>query len=118
MTPSIWSPWQVNLTKLVLAYISNLVDSNKKIQKWIDNIYKILEEKNDAIGLVKSKIQKQVERTRQEESSPKNTTLFFSILLETKDLLKATIELLQEYYEVYDKSVDPATIESEKEIEK
>jgi hypothetical protein len=39
--------------------------------------------------------QKQVERTRTTESSPKNTTLYFSILLEMEDLLKAKINLLE-----------------------
>ncbi|MDD3720995.1 MAG: inorganic phosphate transporter [Lutibacter sp.] len=39
--------------------------------------------------------QKQVERTRTTESSPKNTTLYFSILLEIEDLLKAKIKLLE-----------------------
>jgi len=41
--------------------------------------------------------QKQVERTRTTESSPKNTTLYFSILLETEDLIKATMDLLELY---------------------
>lgn len=43
------------------------------------------------------KIQKQVERTRTDESSPKNTALYFSILLETKDLLVATMNMLETY---------------------
>ncbi|MFA5296705.1 MAG: inorganic phosphate transporter, partial [Lutibacter sp.] len=38
--------------------------------------------------------QKQVERTRTTESSPKNTTLYFSILLEIEDLINAKINLL------------------------
>lgn len=45
------------------------------------------------------KIQKQVERTRTDESSPKNTALYFSLLLETKDLLVATMNLLETYDE-------------------
>lgn len=60
------------------------------------------------------KIQKQVERTRTEESSPKNTTLYFSILLETKDLLNATMNLLEEYYNAHDSSVKPAAIPDSK----
>ena len=53
-----------------------------------------------------------MERTRTEESSPKNTTLYFSVLLETKDLLNATMNLLEEYYNAHDASVKPATIGS------
>ena len=73
----------------------------------------ILGRKEEILGFVSAKIQKQVERTRTEESSPKNTTLYFSILLETKDLLKATMSLLEEYYNAHDSSVKPATIESD-----
>ncbi len=70
----------------------------------------ILNEKNKIFNVVTDKIQKQVERTRSEESSPKNTTLYFSLLLETKDLLKATMSLLEEYYNAHDGSVEPAKI--------
>jgi phosphate/sulfate permease len=68
----------------------------------------ILGRKQEILGLVTAKIQKQVERTRTEESSPKNTTLYFSILLETKDLLNATMNLLEEYHNAHDSSVIPA----------
>ena len=43
---------------------------------------------------------KQVERTRTTESSPKNTTLYFSILLEIEDLIKAKITLLESYTKI------------------
>ncbi|MBT8257579.1 MAG: inorganic phosphate transporter [Bacteroidia bacterium] len=78
-----------------------------------EHIGEILSKKKDVYGLVKEKIQKQVERTRTEESSPKNTTLYFSILLETKDLLNAMMNLLEEYHSAHDISVEPATISSE-----
>ncbi|MCO4821277.1 MAG: inorganic phosphate transporter [Flavobacteriaceae bacterium] len=75
-----------------------------------ERIGDILKNKKKAYDLVKEKIQKQVERTRTEESSPKNTTLYFSLLLETKDLLNATMSLLEEYHDSHDSSVEPATI--------
>ncbi|MEL0455666.1 inorganic phosphate transporter [Flavobacteriaceae bacterium SZ-1-7] len=77
----------------------------------------ILGRKEEIISLVTNKIQKQVERTRNEESSPKNTTLYFSILLETKDLLNATMNLLEEYYTAHDSSVKPAKISSASVVE-
>ncbi len=70
----------------------------------------ILNKKDEITSLVSKKIQKQVERTRTEESSPKNTTLYFSLLLETKDLLNATMSLLEQYYHAHDASVPPAKI--------
>ncbi|WP_298493548.1 inorganic phosphate transporter [uncultured Algibacter sp.] len=75
-----------------------------------EQIGNILNKKDDAFNILSEKIQKQVERTRTEESSPKNTTLYFGLLLETKDLLKATMALLDEYYNAHDASVKPATI--------
>ena len=59
----------------------------------------IIDQKQALLLKVKESIQKQVERTRTEESSPKNTTLYFSILLETKDLIKANMNILNLYYE-------------------
>ena len=82
-----------------------------------EQIGAILDKKKVVYDLVKEKIQKQVERTRKEESSPKNTTLYFSLLLETKDLLNATMSLLQEYHDSHDRTVEPATIESEEDSE-
>ena len=75
-----------------------------------EQIGAILDERTEVYNLVKDKIKKQVARTRTEESSPKNTTLYFSLLLETKDLLKATMSLLEEYHNSFDSSVEPATI--------
>lgn len=74
----------------------------------------MLNNKKVIFDTLTQKIQKQVERTRTEESSPKNTTLYFSILLETKDLLTATMNLLEEYYQAYDDTVVPATIAVDK----
>ncbi|KAB1067995.1 inorganic phosphate transporter [Tamlana haliotis] len=73
-------------------------------------ILEILTQKASLYALVTDKIHKQIERTRTDESSPKNTTLYFSLLLETKDLLKATMDLLEEYDNAHDGSVEPARI--------
>ena len=64
----------------------------------------ILNRKTELINSVSDKINKQIERTRADESSPKNTTLYFSLLIGTKDLLNATMSILDEYYSSYDKS--------------
>ena len=58
----------------------------------------ILEEKQNLLDSVSQKIEKQVERTRSADASPKNTMLYFSILQETEDLIKATMNLLEHYY--------------------
>ena len=75
-----------------------------------EQIGSIIKRKKELFDLVTDKIVKQVARTRTEESSPKNTTLYFGLLLETKDLLTATMNLLEEYYNSHDSSVEPATI--------
>jgi hypothetical protein len=50
------------------------------------------------LDLIKSKIDSQIARTRKEAISPKNTALCFNLLLESKDLVKAVIKLVEEYY--------------------
>ncbi len=82
-----------------------------------EQIGKVIDTKGEFFSMLSDKIQKQVKRTRTEESSPKNTTLYFSILLETKDLLTATMNLLEEYHHAHDASVKPATINVVDEIE-
>jgi phosphate/sulfate permease len=62
-----------------------------------ENINTILNEKQQLLDTVNERIKKQVARTRTEDDSPKNTTLYFSLLLETKDLIKATMSLLEAY---------------------
>jgi len=111
--------------KLKFSQIKELKEVDDRFETFFNNtknafdsrsfeeIGEILGRKKEIISLVTDKIQKQVERTRTEESSPKNTTLYFSLLLETKDLLNATMSLLQEYHDAHDSSVKPATLTTE-----
>ncbi len=111
-----------NHKKLKFSQIKELKEIDERFEKFFSNtknafdsrsfeeIGSIISRRDEIKGLVKDKIQKQVERTRNEESSPKNTTLYFSLLLETKDLLYATMNLLEEYHMAHDSSVEPATI--------
>ncbi|MCG2417665.1 inorganic phosphate transporter [Aequorivita sp. F47161] len=72
-------------------------------KKEFQRIGNLLENKDEIFGSLSNKIEKQIARTRTEESSPKNTTLYFSLLLETKDLVKALMSLMEEYYSSYKK---------------
>ncbi len=67
-------------------------------------IAQVLAQKDEIFDSLSYKIEKQIARTRSEESSPKNTTLYFSLLLETKDLVTALMNLMQEYYSSYKKN--------------
>ena len=67
----------------------------------LGDISSLLKEKNELLLNVSESIENQVARIRTDETSPKNTTLYFSILLETKDLITALIHLLQTYEEFY-----------------
>ncbi|MBU2927932.1 inorganic phosphate transporter [Winogradskyella psychrotolerans] len=114
-----------NHKKLKFSQIKELKDLDTRMEtlfsttqvafesRSFEQIGAVLTEKTGVYTLVRDKIQKQVERTRNEESSPKNTTLYFSLLLETKDLLTAMMNLLEEYYNSHDSSVEPATIHTE-----
>jgi phosphate/sulfate permease len=78
-----------------------------------EDVGSALEDKNALFELMSDKIQRQVARTRTEESSPKNTTLYFSILTESKDLVEVIFELLELYYIEHDSTVEPARIEKQ-----
>jgi len=65
------------------------------------NISKIVDEKQELLSHVSKSIEKQIQRIRTEESSPKNTTLYFGNLLETKDIITAIISLLELYREFH-----------------
>jgi len=112
-----------NHKKLKFNQIKELKEINKNIgiflndtqdafeSRSFDQIGNIISKKEFLFNLVKDKIAIQVARTRTtEESSPKNTTLYFGLLLETKDLLKVTMNLLEAYFNSHDSSVVPATL--------
>ncbi|MGM0932089.1 MAG: anion permease [Bacteroidota bacterium] len=63
------------------------------------NIEEILAEKQQLLDYVSELIQKQINRIRTSETSPKNTKLYFGLLLETKDLISSTMSLLQLFQE-------------------
>ena len=71
--------------------------------KRFERISIVLAQRQEIMGLISEKIEAQIDRTRLEESSPKNTTLYFNILLETKDLVNSTMNLMDEYYSGYKK---------------
>ncbi len=73
-------------------------------KKEFQRIKNVLNKKEEIFASLSNKIEKQISRTRTEESSPKNTTLYFSLLLETKDLVKALMNLMEEYYTSYKKT--------------
>ena len=80
----------------LLAKVSTIFENRS-----FDDLDPILVEKQALLQDVSASIEKQVTRIRQEESSPKNTTLYFSILLETQDLITALMSLLQTYEEFH-----------------
>ena len=80
-----------------LSLLFTEIEDTFNSQKF-SNIAKLIDKKHELFKNVELKIDKQISRTRTEESSPKNTALYFSLLLETKDLIVATMNLLEIYY--------------------
>ena len=66
-----------------------------------DDLDAVLTQKKALLNDVSTSIENQVARIRTDETSPKNTTLYFSVLLETKDLIAALMSLLQTYEEFH-----------------
>ncbi|MDC1217156.1 inorganic phosphate transporter [Flavobacteriaceae bacterium] len=73
------------------------------LSRKFERISFIIAQKEELVAFISEKINAQINRTRTEESSPKNTTLYFNILLETKDLLNSIMSLMEEYYSSYKK---------------
>jgi phosphate/sulfate permease len=111
-----------NHKKLTYSQIKELKELDSEMESLFDKtkvafedrafqkIAQVLAHKEDIFNLLAQKISRQITRTRGEESSPKNTTLYFNILTETKDLVTATLNLLEIYYQEYDSNIQPATL--------
>ena len=69
------------------------------------NIDKALSERSKVLDTTSDLIQKQITRIRTVENSPKNSKLYFGLLLETNDLVKATMSLL-ELFKEFNEQVD------------
>tara|TARA_B110000503_G_scaffold107066_2_gene159961 strand:- start:16051 stop:18339 length:2289 start_codon:yes stop_codon:yes gene_type:complete len=112
-----------NHSKLKLTQIRELIEVNSSVSnffnevnelyknKSFDEIQNIIKEKDRLYSLIQEKILAQVSRTRNEEKSPKNTTLYFNLLQETKNLLNAVMNLLSDYNESHDSSIKPAKLD-------
>jgi hypothetical protein len=96
-----------NHKQLKFNQIRDLKSIDSELQKLFDQIEIVFKEssfdridgllkgKSDFMGQVTKLIQKQIERIRTVETSPKNSKLYFALLLETNDLIKATMSLLE-----------------------
>ena len=59
----------------------------------------ILKDKQLLLDTVSDLITKQIKRIRTTETSPKNSKLYFALLLETNDLVKSIMSLLELFKE-------------------
>jgi len=96
---------QITDLKEIDDTLSSLLGKIDRIftEKKFEEISAIVASKEEIMNSISEKIEKQVSRTRTEESSPKNTTLYFNILLETKELMNAIMNLMEEYNSSYKK---------------
>ena len=94
---------QINDLKEIDNQLSKLLIREAAIfeNRNLDDLNALLIEKSLLLKNVSTSIENQVARIRSDETSPKNTTLYFSILLETRDLIKALMSLLETYEEFY-----------------
>jgi len=94
---------QISDLKHIDEDLSDLLNKVSKIfeTRNFDNLSNTLVEKQELFVKVSNSVENQVARIRTDETSPKNTTLYFSILLETKDLVSALMNLLQTYEEFH-----------------
>ena len=87
-----------DFTKSIFKNSMETFDNNS-----ILDIELILNRKDELKAKIQEKINSQIELTRNIETSPKNTTLYFNILLKSKDIYKIKISLIEEFYNSYKK---------------
>jgi phosphate/sulfate permease len=94
---------QINELKLIDTELDKMLTKIEEAfnTKNFNDLGTIISDKQELLKHVTDSIEKQVNRIRKEktETSPKNTKLFFGVLLETKDLLTAIMNLLEVYQE-------------------
>lgn len=61
---------------------------------------KVVNQKEATYELIQNKIERQIIRTREAETSSKNTVLYFNLLTRTKDLIQHKFEIVEEFYEL------------------
>ena len=90
---------------------------NKVIETFENKNYKqiqsIFEIKESVSNSLESKIKSQIARTKEKESSPRNTRLYFEILKKTKKITENYIEILELYSDKYDEKISPAQFENQ-----
>ena len=90
---------------------------NKVIETFENKNYKqiqsIFEIKESVSNSLESKIKSQITRTKEKESSPRNTRLYFEILKKTKKITENYIEILELYSDKYDEKISPAQFENQ-----
>ena len=70
-------------------------------------ISKIFEVKEKLVSSLELKIKSQISRTRKDESSPRNTRLYFEILNKIKTIITHYVQILELYSNKYDDNIDP-----------
>ena len=70
-------------------------------------ISKIFEVKEKLVSSLELKIKSQISRTRKDESSPRNTRLYFEILNKIKTIITHYVQILELYSNKYDDKIDP-----------
>ncbi len=94
---------QIKDLKVIDVELIDILDDIERIfeSRDFDNLNSVLSKKQHLFSHVSTSIEKQINRIRTEESSAKNTTLYFGNLLETKDLINAIMNLVELYQEFH-----------------
>ena len=74
-------------------------------------ISEIFEVKENLVSSLDLKIKSQISRTRKNESSPRNTRLYFEILKKTETIITHYVQLLELYSDKYVEKVSPTQID-------
>ena len=87
-----------DLNEILESYNTLLIIFNEALKSSSNfKLENMISKREEVLSLIDSKINDQIERTRIEETSPKNTTLYFNLLLKTKEIFISKFELMKIY---------------------
>lgn len=99
---------QIKELMIISKEVSDLFDKMNKVfeTKKYSSINSLMHDVRETTARVDEAIQKQIKRIRTSETSPKNSKMYFSILLESNVLLHFVIDLLEKFeqFETYTKN--------------
>ena len=82
------------------------IDATLRLLRFWSTLKSIFSIKESLIKSLNKKIKSQVSRTKDKDSGPRNTRLYFEFLNKTQNIVSEYLKILELYSEKYDKKIE------------